>query len=371
MSTRPAASRAAFTLVELIISSALLTVLLLAGAATASLVRRAGMSAVGDSSLALSRALTDLRRDIECSTKVSAVSARSITLIVPDRTGDSNPDTITYSWSGTEGAPLLRTVNSGAAATVVPSMRSFALTAETTNVTVTSADQPVAPSSQTVASCNTSSGTNTIMVTSTRWVGVAFAPSLPTGTTSWTLNSVRLSLRRCGTADSTFAVQIRTTNAQTPTSSVLASVTINESSLGTSYANVDCTFPSLSGLSPTAPLAIVLQPISGINCAEWQFTSSGGAINAADAMWQSTSSGSSWTRLPTQEPLFTVTGTPSASAPATESVPAVRVVRCSAEAIRGVAMAFETEARTLSASGTISLEAAPVATGGPEDVTAR
>lgn len=363
-------SRRGFTLVELIISSALLTVLLLAGAATASLVRRAGMSAVGDSSLALSRALTDLRRDIECSTQVSAVSARDITLIVPDRTGDSNPETITYSWSGIEGAPLLRTVNSGAAASIVPSMRSFALAAETTNVTVTSADQPVAPSSQTVASCNTSSGTNTIMVTSNRWVGVAFAPSLPAGTTSWTLNSVRLSLKRCGTADSTFAVQIRTTNAQTPTSTVLASVTINESSLGTGYANVDCTI-SLSGLSPTAPLAIVLQPISGINCAEWQYTASGSAINAADAMWQSTNSGSSWTRLSSQEPLFTVTGTPSASAPATESVPAVRVVRCSAEAIRGVAMAFETEARTLSASGSISLEATPIATGGPEDVTAR
>jgi prepilin-type N-terminal cleavage/methylation domain-containing protein len=368
--SRHTSSLRGFTLVELIISSALLTVLLLAGAATASLVRRAGMSAVGDSSIALSRALTDLRRDIECSTQVSAVSARSITLIVPDRTGDLNPETITYSWSGADGAPLLRTVNAGIAAAVVPSMRSFDLAAETTNVTVTSADQPIAPSSQTVASCSTSSGTNAIKVSNNDWIGVSFTPTLPAGTTSWTLNSVRLSLRRNGSADSTFAVQVRTTNAQAPTSTVLASVTIDESSLGPSLANVDCTFTPLSGLSPTAPLAIVLQPLSGNNCAEWQFTA-GGGVNNADAMWRSTKSGSSWTQMPTQEPIFTVTGTPSASAPVTETVPAVRVVRCSAEAIRGVAMAFETEARTLSASGTISLGATPIVAGGTGNLAAQ
>ncbi|HEX8877385.1 MAG TPA: prepilin-type N-terminal cleavage/methylation domain-containing protein [Phycisphaerales bacterium] len=362
---------AGFTLVELVISSALLTVLLLAGAATASLVRRAGMSAVGDSSLALSRALTDLRRDIECSTRVNSFARRSISLTVPDRNANGTTESITYSWSGVEGAPLMRSVNGGAAVAIVPSMRSFDLAAETTTVTVLSADQPIAPATQTVATCSTSSGLGTVQVSSSRWVGVTFMPSLPAGTTSWTLSGVRLSLRRHGTADSVVSVQIRSTNGQNPTSTVLASVNINESSLGASYAWVDCPIPALSNLSPASPLAIVIQPVSGTNCAEWQFTGSGGSLNPNHAMWQSTNSGSSWSKLSSQEPLFVITGAPSASAPATEPAAAVRVVRCNAEAIRGVAMAFETEVRTLSASGSIALEAEPLTLGGEEDVSQR
>jgi hypothetical protein len=340
-----ATSERAFTLVELVISSALLTVLLLAGAATASLVRRAGMSPVGDSSLALANAMSELRRDIECATSVGPVSDHAVAITVPDRTGDGSAESITYSWSGVAGAPLTRTVNGGPVTVLVASMQAFSLDTDTTTITVQSPDQPLAPAAQTVGSCVTSSGFSTIQCNSTRWVAVAFPPSLPAGTTSWTLNSVRLSLRRNGTADSTFAVQVRTTNGQTPTSTVLGSVTVNESSLGTSYAYHDYTFSGISGLSPSAPLAIVLQPISGTNFAEWQFTGSGGAINAADAMFQSTNSGSSWSQLSGQEPLFIVTGTPSASAAATEPMEVVRVVRITAEALRGVRTAFEIEAR--------------------------
>lgn len=361
ISTRPAG----FTLVELVISSALLTVLLLAGAATASLVRRAGMSASGDSTLSLAAAMSTLRRDIECATSITGLNARTITLVVPDRNGDSNPETITYLWSGIAGTPLTCSTNSAGAITLVASMQSFALDADTTNVTIQSADQPTAPSSQTVASCITSSSLNTIQCTSSRWVGVAFAPTLPAGTTSWTLNAVRLSLRRNGTADSTFAVQIRTTNGQTPTSTVLGSVTVNESTLGTGYTYHDFTFTGISGLSPTAPLAIVIQPISGTNCAEWQFTGSGGSVNASDAMFQSTNSGSSWTRLNSQEPLFTATGTPSASAAATESATVYRVVRAQAESLHGIRSAFEVEARGFSigaANGAVAVPSALEAT---------
>lgn len=335
----------AFTLVELILSSALLTVLLLAGAATASLVRRAGMSQIGDSSVALSQAMQDLRRDIECATSVGPISSRGISLTVPDRTGDGNSDTIAYAWSGSIGAPLTRSINGGGPATLVPSVLNLAIEWDTTFVSVASADQVITPPSQTVASCITSSSLNTIQCNSRRWIAVAFPPSLPVGTTSWSLSSVRLSLRRNGTADSTFAVQVRSTNAMVPTSTVLASVTVNESSLGTSFAYYDYAITGLSGLSPTAPLAIVLQPISGTNVAEWQFTAGGGSVNASDATYQSSTSGASWSVLSSQEPLFSVTGTPSASAPAKVATEVVRVVRVSAEGVRGVTVAFEAEAR--------------------------
>jgi hypothetical protein len=359
MTLAPSQSRSerAFTLVELVLSSALLTVLLLAGAATASLVRRAGMSPVGDSSLALANAMTEFRRDIEFATSVGPVSDHAIAMTVPDRTGNGSAESIAYSWSGTPGAPLTRTVNGGPATVLVASMHSFSLDTDTTTIMVQSKDQPLAPAAQTVGSCVTSSGLSTIQCNSTRWVAVAFPPSLPVGTTSWTLNSVRLSLRRNGTADSTFAVQVRTTNGQTPTSTVLGSVTVNESSLGTSYAYHDYTFTGISGLSPIAPLAIVLQPISGGNFAQWQFTGSGDAVNAAYAMFQSTNSGASWSQLAAQEPLFIVSGTPSASVAATEPMEVVRVVRITAESIRGVRAAFEIEARGFaSASGTMMVE---------------
>lgn len=344
-----------FTLVELVISSALLTVLLLAGAATASLVRRAGLSSVGESTLSLATAMHELRRDIESATSVGVSNSRGVAVVVPDRNGDSIAETIAYSWAGFAGAPLVRRVNGGTSATLVKSMQEFTVDADTTTITVASADQSLAPSSQTVASCLTSSSLNAIQCNTTRWVAVSFPPTLPDGTTSWTLNSVRLSLRRNGTADSTFAVQIRTTNGLVPTSTVLGSVTVSESSLGTGFATHEYTFTGITGLSPTAPIAIVLQPVSGTNVAQWQFTSSGEAVNPADAMHQSTNGGTSWTQLSGQEPLFSVTGTPSASAPQTEAIDVIRFVRVSAEAARGVHSAFEVEAR-----GFLSATSVPV-----------
>ncbi len=334
-----------FTLVELLISSALLTVLLLAGAATASLVRRAGMSQVGDSSLALALAMHALRRDIECATSVGPVSSLGVSMKVPDRTGDGNVDTIAYTWSGVAGAPLTRSINGGTPTAIVATLQSFAANADLTTLSVPSDDQPIPPSSQTVGSCIASSNLNAIPCSSNLWIAVAFSPSLPVDTKSWTLNSVRLSLCRNGPPDGTFAVQIRPTNGQVPTSTVLASITVSESSLGTSFADFTYSFTGLSGLSPTSPLAIVLLPISGNNVAKWRFTTSNAAVKPGDAMYQSSNSGSSWTLKPQQEPLFSVTGTPSASSPVTVSAQVVRIVRVSAEAIRGVTAAFEVEAR--------------------------
>lgn len=74
----------------------------------------------------VSSALLSMERDLSLATVFVTTQARQVSFYVPDITGDSAADLVTYSWSGTPGQPLQRSVNGGAAVTVMPEAQDVA-----------------------------------------------------------------------------------------------------------------------------------------------------------------------------------------------------------------------------------------------------
>ena len=134
MPERPATIRRrrsrAFTLVELVLALALTTIVV--GAATSVMIvaSRALPSTSDASVLATDTAsgLAMLEAELQCATR-TRLEPTAITFTIPDRTGDSIPETIRYSWSGVSGQPLLRTEAAATAAVTGP-LQSLSFTAD-------------------------------------------------------------------------------------------------------------------------------------------------------------------------------------------------------------------------------------------------
>jgi hypothetical protein len=95
------------------------------------------------SSLAAS-VVRDLIADVNLALSFTEQSPSAITFTVPDRNGDSVPETIRYAWSGTVGDPLTYQYNSGSLATIATDVQVFNLEALTRELLTESSSAPVA-----------------------------------------------------------------------------------------------------------------------------------------------------------------------------------------------------------------------------------
>ncbi|MDD4889666.1 MAG: hypothetical protein PHU85_07020, partial [Phycisphaerae bacterium] len=68
-----------------------------------------------------------LTTDLSLATSFTERTDRAVTMTVPDRTGDSQPETIRYAWSGVAGDPLTRQINGGPVVTIGPACYQFNL----------------------------------------------------------------------------------------------------------------------------------------------------------------------------------------------------------------------------------------------------
>lgn len=121
--------RGGFTLVEMILSMAVMTVLL-GGISSALII--AGR-AVPDLETPL-KARTDgyyaaeaLAGELFAARTISYRTANVVEFTVADRNADSSAETIRYSWSGVAGQPLTRQYNNGTIATMLENIYQFDL----------------------------------------------------------------------------------------------------------------------------------------------------------------------------------------------------------------------------------------------------
>lgn len=75
--------------------------------------------------------LTDLQLDLQDASSISEQQSRSITVTVPDRTGDSIDDTIRYSWTPSPGNPTFRQFNGGTSENILDDVHQFDIRYET------------------------------------------------------------------------------------------------------------------------------------------------------------------------------------------------------------------------------------------------
>jgi hypothetical protein len=124
--------RSGYTTLEMVVALPSLALLLVGSSAAIGIVCRTSESGAANDVLVRGpAALEMMSAELECAIALAGRSATMISVVTPDRTGDAANDTITYSWSGTAGAPLTRQVNGGAAESLVRNVQSFALTHNT------------------------------------------------------------------------------------------------------------------------------------------------------------------------------------------------------------------------------------------------
>ena len=142
------AVRVGYTLIELLISMGSATVLV-TGMGTA--VYLSGEAFVADESIPGQRAeASDAGRqvldDLKYATGFTERTDKAVTFTVPDRTGDGQPDTIRYAWSGTAGDPLTYSLNGATPLVAATNVHQFALTFDTETIAA-----PVIPDDDGVA----------------------------------------------------------------------------------------------------------------------------------------------------------------------------------------------------------------------------
>lgn len=328
-------ARPAFSLLELVLACAILAILLAAGRGAIGLAKNAARSPVVDRSISLSAALDDLTNDVSCATRIMRISANAIGVVVPDRNGDGEDESIDYSWSGVPGAPLLRSFNGGASETLVSSLQSFAIVSAQQTISV-----PGTPSKVTerlVGGNSTTSGLTSTTITASNFRCGSFVPgNLPSSATSWNLTRVRVMVRQRAPVVGSFSVQVQSTNAQAPSGTVLEEVAVAESDISSSFAWKDVTFSNTTSLSTIVPIAIVVKRLSpAIEPCDLQGTSSGGAMVAGNACFTSTNGGTSWSTLSGEDMIYAVYGTPNVPTP-TATATGVSTIRITAESTSGV-----------------------------------
>jgi hypothetical protein len=80
----------------------------------------------GSKRTATDRAAAAISSDAQHAIRFTELSSSAVTMLVPDRTGDEQPETIRYAWSGTTGHPLTRSLNGGPALPIAQDVRMLA-----------------------------------------------------------------------------------------------------------------------------------------------------------------------------------------------------------------------------------------------------
>ncbi|CAG0949235.1 hypothetical protein PHYC_00094 [Phycisphaerales bacterium] len=288
--------RRAYTLVEVAISIAILTVILL-GAQSAVMIAAKSIPGEDDPvavNSAVNAALSQMGEDLQMAVAITVMDAADVELAVPDRTGDGAPDTLRYTWSGKVGEPLTRAFNGGAPAEVVPGIQSFGLTYDKAEIALptTYSDSGETLLYSYLTLTNSAARPVGKLSGSTYLRAMYFKPTLPADAVYWSISKVSFWARNYGNVDSVVQLQVRTTQSGAPTPRQYSASPFNEAWLGASWTRYDLANIKSRGLLPNQVVCLVFQSASGNDCIELLHER---AVATTDAYaLTSTNGGSSW-----------------------------------------------------------------------------
>jgi prepilin-type N-terminal cleavage/methylation domain-containing protein len=311
---QPDLRRSGFTLIELVLSTSIIAVILLGVQSAMVLASGSNRSSASQLSLSSGRAVDLLSADLSCATSILSSSATGIQFMVPDRNGDNSPETITYSWSGVSGDPLLRSINGGASTTVLASVNEFQLTYDKRSqqraTSYTESGEVLLASNDGIGLLNLGDWREQ----QNNWIGQYFKPSLPGGASRWRVTRVLIPARIHNSAFGSTRIQIRTANSSGFPGVVLDEATMQESSLTSSYTWQQFSFTNVSGRTPGTGLCIVAQWVSDSDACDIQYQALlGVGVNAY--LVTSTNGGATWGAPLQQQLIYYVYGTYSTTDP--------------------------------------------------------
>jgi prepilin-type N-terminal cleavage/methylation domain-containing protein len=287
-----------FTLLEMLVALPVMALLMVGLGSAIKIAAQAVPNGTGIASTTLSaREVLDLvTADLTYATAITtdvttAGAANQLTFNIPDRDGQAPAtETVTYSWSGTAGAPLTRTFN-GTTTTIAPSVQEFSLAYDKRSKAL-----PTTYSAGAETLLISSDGLGLFPpnnnITNTNWVGQYFQPILASNVHSWNVTRVQLYLKSSSSTDGQNLIQIRPAAGGLPTSSILAQTTLLESSLASSYQLTSIGFSSAPYVSPATGLCLVVEwQANGTSCVVQGWGSSAANSNLVST----TDGGSTWT----------------------------------------------------------------------------
>lgn len=257
MTARRRITRRAFTLAEMVVASAILALLMAACMAVTVLTSRA--NAVTSSADPVARntdarhVLEQIAIDIKSATQITERGSNAITLVVPDRDGDGDPEWMRYSISG---STLYLNYNSILPTTLLTGVSGLSFNYATSTVT---ASRLVESAEQELWSY-TGTRDGACEINSSNWEAQYFKPTFASNVVSWKITRAQLFVRKkASNSSGTMTLEVRAADAAfKPVTTVLASSSINVATLTTTDAWTNFTFATpVLDLSPATGMVIV------------------------------------------------------------------------------------------------------------------
>lgn len=304
------------TLVELVMSVAILSIL--AGAAGSAIViaTRAAQLGAGDASEwpDTTEAADRIGANLEVAIGFTERTDTAVTFTVPDRDGDGAPETLRYAWSGIAGDPLVYQYNGGLPATIAQDVHYFDLSYLLRTVAGSPSGSQEQESEEMTLIFHDDTGGGQFgdgKVTTSKTVAQYFHPTLPTNATSWKITRVKFRAKKKKEQEAALLnIQIaRSDVAQKPTSVVLETVEVPDSAIGTSYDWQEGSFSLVSGLDPSAGYCLVITGLEDTD-GSVQFERNGSPMTPNTHWLTSGDGGATWTNpVDTSDMRFYVYGT--------------------------------------------------------------
>jgi len=298
-SDRPArpAPRRGFTLIEAVISLAILSIIVVALGSAMLIASRA----VPDADSPTQRIL-DAGQALECvaselcyALSVAQPTENSLEFTVPDRTGDGAPETVRYAWSGAAGDPITRTYNGGDPVAFLDNVHWSDIALDLTPVGAGGGAGNNEGAEQLLIAHDDSGGSHVWRVVEPfKWGGQYLRPQLPTGAVGWRITRVRFRAQRAGIIDGSDHVALVVADGQCrPTGDLLASTTLLELNLTGDPDFQEFAFPSLPVLDPDTGVCLLIVHSLGLQSC-WLRGESGGTDTPDAHFINSTDQGKTW-----------------------------------------------------------------------------
>jgi len=262
--------RRGFTLIEVMMSMAIMGIIMLACSSVMVLCARAiGSGTIAtDVSLqagAARKAVDQVVEDLKMAKSITEQSSTAVTFVVPDRNGDGVDETIRYSWSGTAGGPLVREVNGEPAGGAVIADHVQSLNLDYLVKTV-GPPPPVESGEYLLESYD--GGTFAYIrlhtLNSTSWVSEYFRVVFPDNAISWKITRMKVMLRGGSPPAGMVTVELRAADsAKKPTGGSLGSASVDATAIPGSPSWIDVPFNGLGGLDPLKGYCVVVRATTG------------------------------------------------------------------------------------------------------------
>jgi prepilin-type N-terminal cleavage/methylation domain-containing protein len=199
------------------------------------------------------RALEEIAVELAYATEVSTAEPTELAFTV-ERAGA--PVGVRYTWSGTPGDPLVRTLDGGAAAVVLEAVETLLFEYDTAS-NPSLPGPPGVESGETLLLQQEGTPTNDYDLTSNWELAGSLLPTLPAEATSWRITRVHFVGGPSGAANGAMAVEIRPAQPDgTPSGTVVDSVVVPETDLVAGQWH-EVAFADAGGLDPATPCHVV------------------------------------------------------------------------------------------------------------------